>query len=130
MDNDKIYYTISEVSKICNVKTHILRSWEECIVALKPRKNKFGHRIYTQSDIKKVEIIKKLAYVDKLSLKGINDYFLSQNHDRKKTRAIEMETLWYEIYERSLRLKKIVDKLEGSDMLLSDKPELLSDKPD
>lgn len=112
MDNEKIYYSISEVCKICELKPHTLRSWEDGIIALKPKKNKFGHRIYTNGDIKKIKIIKKLVYVDKLSIKGINDYFLLKFNNKKFQKAAEAQALWYEIYNKANELKNFIDKLE------------------
>ncbi|MCR4422451.1 MAG: MerR family transcriptional regulator [Spirochaetales bacterium] len=117
MENDKIYYSISEVCKICELKPHTLRSWEEGIVALKPKKNKFGHRIYTSQDIKKIKIIKKLVYIDKLSIKGINDYFLSKFNNTKAQKIAEIQSLWYEIYDKTQNLKKFIDNLESNGIL-------------
>ncbi len=117
MEKDKIYYSISEVCKICELKPHTLRSWEEGIIALKPKKNKFGHRIYTSQDIKKIKIIKKLVYIDKLSIKGINDYFLSKFNNTKTQKIAEIQSLWYEIYDKTQSLKKFIDNLEPNDIL-------------
>lgn len=111
MREEKAYYSISEVCKMCELKPHILRSWEEGIIALKPKKNKFGHRIYTIGDIKKIKIIKKLVYVDKLSIKGINDYFLSKFNDKKFHKIAEIQSLWFEIYYKTKNIKNFIDKL-------------------
>ncbi|MFN3410980.1 MAG: MerR family transcriptional regulator [Exilispira sp.] len=119
MNEEKIYYTISEVCKICELKPHTLRNWEEAIIALKPKKNKFGHRIYTNHDIKKIKIIKKLVYVDKLSIKGINDYFLLKFSNKKVQKIAELQSLWFEIYDKALNLKKIIDKIVVDDSFLS-----------
>ncbi len=111
MDENKIYYSISEVCKICELKPYILRKWEDGIIALKPKKNKFGHRIYTFQDIKKIKIIKKLVYIDKLSIKGINDYFLLKFNNKHYQKITEIQALWYEINDKIEQLKNFIDKI-------------------
>ncbi len=69
----KLYYSISEVSKIADEEQHILRYWEKEFALLKPRKNRAGNRIYSAKDIKVVKAIKKLLRQDKLSLKGAKE---------------------------------------------------------
>lgn len=66
----KLYYSISEISKIVDEETHILRYWEKEFDQLAPRKNRAGNRIYSQYDLELIQIIKKLIREEKLSLKG------------------------------------------------------------
>lgn len=69
----KLYYSISEVSKLVDEEQHILRYWEKEFNLLKPRKNRAGNRIYSAKDIKVVKCIKKILRQDKLSLKGAKE---------------------------------------------------------
>lgn len=66
----KLYYSISEVSKITSLKQYVLRYWETEFPDLKPAKNRAGNRIYRLSDIKLVFLIKKLLYEDKYTIEG------------------------------------------------------------
>jgi DNA-binding transcriptional MerR regulator len=66
----KLYYSISEVSKITGLKQYVLRFWETEFADLKPAKNRAGNRIYRLSDIKLIFLIKKLLYVDKYTIEG------------------------------------------------------------
>lgn len=66
----KLYYSISEVSKITGLKQYVLRFWETEFADLKPAKNRAGNRIYRLSDIKLVFLIKKLLYEDKYTIEG------------------------------------------------------------
>ena len=43
----KLYYSISEVSKLTDLEQYILRYWETEFEQLKPSKNRAGNRIYT-----------------------------------------------------------------------------------
>jgi DNA-binding transcriptional MerR regulator len=66
----KLYYSISEVSKITSLKQYVLRFWETEFRDLKPAKNRAGNRIYRLSDIKLIFLIKKLLYEDKYTIEG------------------------------------------------------------
>lgn len=66
----KLYYSISEVSKITSLKQYVLRFWETEFPELKPAKNRAGNRIYRLSDIKLIFLIKKLLYEDKYTIEG------------------------------------------------------------
>ncbi len=66
----KLYYSISEVSEITDLKAHVLRYWETEFPYLKPKKNKAGNRTYTQADIDLVERIKQLLRDEKYTLEG------------------------------------------------------------
>ena len=56
----KLYYSISEVSKIVGLEQYTLRYWEREFEQLKPSKNRSENRIYTNKDIKLIIRIKKL----------------------------------------------------------------------
>ena len=48
---DKKYYSISEVSDLCNIKSHTLRFWEKEFKDLKPITRK-GNRRYYQAEVR------------------------------------------------------------------------------
>ncbi|MBI2416539.1 MAG: MerR family transcriptional regulator, partial [Ignavibacteriales bacterium] len=50
----KLYYSISEVSKITEVEQYVLRYWETEFEGLNPQKNRAGNRAYTNKDIQLV----------------------------------------------------------------------------
>ncbi|MCH8012379.1 MAG: MerR family transcriptional regulator [Candidatus Marinimicrobia bacterium] len=66
----KLYYSISEVSEIADLKQYVLRYWETEFPSLKPKKNKAGNRIYRQSDVDMVFKIKDLLYDQKFTIEG------------------------------------------------------------
>ena len=66
----KLYYSISEVSKITNLKQYVLRYWETEFPSLKPKKNSAGNRSYKQSDIDLIKKIKYLLYEKKYTIDG------------------------------------------------------------
>lgn len=66
----KLYYSISEVSKLTDLEQYILRYWETEFDQLKPSKNRAGNRIYTNKDIKLIIRIKKLLRDEKYTIEG------------------------------------------------------------
>lgn len=66
----KLYYSISEVSKLTGLEQYILRYWETEFEQLKPSKNRAGNRIYTNKNIKLILIIKKLLRDQKYTIEG------------------------------------------------------------
>ena len=60
----KKYYAIGEVSKLTEVKPHILRYWEDEFPLLRPKKNRAGNRAYRTHDLKVVFLIKRLLRED------------------------------------------------------------------
>jgi len=66
----KLYYSISEVSEITEIKPYVLRYWETEFPNLKPAKNRAGNRIYREKDIKLIHRIKQLLYDEKFTIDG------------------------------------------------------------
>jgi DNA-binding transcriptional MerR regulator len=66
----KLYYSISEVSKITGLKQYVLRYWESEFSQLKPPKNRAGNRTYRQKDIEVIHKIKELLYKKKFTIEG------------------------------------------------------------
>ncbi len=111
----KLYYSISEVSKIVDEEQHILRYWEKEFALLKPRKNRAGNRIYSAKDIKVVEAIKRLLRQDKLSLKGAKERLAAlleggEMNYRPDIDMMKSNTLNYNIFKSEKR-KNSEDKI-------------------
>jgi DNA-binding transcriptional MerR regulator len=66
----KLYYSISEVSKITDLEQYVLRYWESEFEQLKPSKNRAGNRIYTNRDIQLILHIKKLLRDERYTIEG------------------------------------------------------------
>lgn len=76
----KLYYSISEVSKLTGLEQYILRYWETEFEQLKPQKNRSGNRIYTNKDIELILQIKKLLRDKKYTLTGAKKIILEGNN--------------------------------------------------
>ena len=54
---EKRYYRIGEVAKAFGVNTSLIRFWENEFDVLRPKKNKKGNRLFTQEDLKNLQMI-------------------------------------------------------------------------
>ena len=75
----KLYYSISEVSKITELEQYVLRYWETEFEQLKPAKNLAGNRIYTNKDIKLILYIKRLLRDEKYTIEGAKKLLKTYN---------------------------------------------------
>ena len=81
----KLYYSISEVSQIAELKQYVLRYWETEFSNLRPNKNKAGNRIYKSNDVDLILEIKNLLYNRKFTIKGAKQYLLDNKNKHLKS---------------------------------------------
>jgi DNA-binding transcriptional MerR regulator len=93
----KLYYSISEVSKITELEQYVLRYWETEFENLKPAKNLAGNRIYTNKDIKLILFIKKLLRDEKYTIEGAKKIIKNiYSKDEKRIENPKMEKYYAE----------------------------------
>ena len=68
--SDKRYYKIGEVAKAFNVNASLIRFWDKEFDVLKPKKNNKGNRLFTQEDIKNLQLIYHLVKEKGFTLDG------------------------------------------------------------
>ena len=66
----KRYFTIGEVSELCNVKPHVLRYWEQEFPQLKPVKRRGNRRYYQRQDVLMIREIRSLLYEQGYTIGG------------------------------------------------------------
>ena len=54
------FYPISVVAELTGIKAMTLRAWERRYEFVKPSRSETGHRLYSLSDVKKIQAIKEL----------------------------------------------------------------------
>ncbi len=86
----KLYYSISEVSKITDLEQYVLRYWESEFDLLKPAKNRAGNRIYTNRDIKLILYIKKLLRDERYTIEGAKQVLKSYTPDNDAGEQLEL----------------------------------------
>ena len=88
----KLYYSISEVSKLTGLEQYILRYWETEFEQLKPGKNRAGNRIYTNKDIKLILQIKRLLREEKYTIEGAKQILVDLQLESPAATPADSET--------------------------------------
>jgi DNA-binding transcriptional MerR regulator len=79
---DKLYFKISEVSRLVGVPQYVLRYWETEFPALAPLKSSNrGHRLYRRKDVELLLEVKRLLYEQRFTIEG------ARNHLKSRRRA-------------------------------------------
>ena len=89
--NERLYYPISEVCRMLELKPHVLRYWESAFPMLNPHKNKAGTRVYRPGDVRTLQYIQRLLYDEGYTIEGAR----KKLEDMKKVQgqmALELET--------------------------------------
>lgn len=116
---NKISFKIGEIAKLLEVKTHVLRYWEEEFSFLKPKKFSNNQRLYLKKDIEILFLIRHLLYRKKFSIKGVQENLLHYYRQLKESNKRSEETKKHDdktvkkIKELLLGIKAIKCKLEG-----------------
>lgn len=111
----KLYYSISEVSKLADVEQYILRYWESEFEQLRPSKNRAGNRVYTNEDIKLIFKIKRLLRDEKYTVEGAKKV-LSEGEVKDLESVDESEDFEEEVIDEKEKLKR--DLMEIRNFLL------------
>jgi DNA-binding transcriptional MerR regulator len=72
----KLYYSISEISDILDIKQSVIRYWEGEFKELKPQKNRAGNRIYKKDDIAIIRLIRHYMHEKHLSIQETKEMIM------------------------------------------------------
>lgn len=86
---NKVYFTIGEVGRICNLKPHVLRYWEQEFPSLSPSKRRGNRRYYQHKDLELILLIKDLLYRQGYTIEGARQC-LNQRKATQKTTNIKL----------------------------------------
>jgi DNA-binding transcriptional MerR regulator len=107
----KLYYSISEVSKITDIEQYVLRYWETEFEQLSPQKNRAGNRIYTNKDIRLILYIKELLREKKYTIEGAKK--ILEDYEQEKKQAIEIkEKKIHTVTDISVEVEKDIPSLK------------------
>ena len=103
----KRYFTIGEVSELCDVKAHVLRYWEQEFPQLKPVKRRGNRRYYQRHDVILIRRIRALLYEQGFTIGGARQ--------RLSGNEVKEELSQAQILVRELRaeLEAVVDILRN-----------------
>jgi len=77
---DKKYFTIGEVAELCQLKSHVLRYWEQVFPQLEPSKRR-GRRYYQRVDVELVLEIKTLLHDQGFTIPGAKSRLAKKGTD-------------------------------------------------
>ncbi len=90
LKEEKLYYSIGEVSKLFDISRSLIRYWESEFEILKPHKNGKGERKFTKKNIEQLNIIYHLVKERGFTLKGAKSEIESnKNKLQKKHQALK-----------------------------------------
>lgn len=107
---DKIYFTIGEVAEIFNVKTSLIRYWEQEFKQLHPHKNRKGDRRYIKKDINTLHSIYTLVKEKGYTLDGAKKALAEGEGRNEEEKRFLMEKL-HDIKAELLILKSKLSQL-------------------
>ncbi|MDQ2993636.1 MAG: MerR family transcriptional regulator [Pseudomonadota bacterium] len=67
---EKFFFSIGEVSQLCDLKPHVLRYWEQEFPQLAPSKRRGNRRYYQRDDVLVIREIRSLLYDQGYTIEG------------------------------------------------------------
>lgn len=81
---DKFFFSIGEVSQLCDLKPHVLRYWEQEFPQLAPSKRRGNRRYYQRDDVLTIREIRSLLYEQGYTIEGARARLSSKENKTKK----------------------------------------------
>lgn len=82
LPKEKLYFSIGELAKAFGVNASLIRFWDNEFDILKPKKNAKGNRMFTQEDVKNLQLIFHLVKERGFTLDGAKTHL---KEGQKKT---------------------------------------------
>lgn len=86
----KRYFTIGEVSELCDVKPHVLRYWEQEFPNLSPVKRRGNRRYYQRQDVILIRQIRALLYEQGYTIGGARTRLNSPDSEQSQTQYSQL----------------------------------------
>jgi len=106
----KLYYSISEVSKMFELSNSTLRYWESEFSVLKPKKNRHGERAYTKKDIAVISNIFTLVKQRGFTIEGAKKEIANT---KKQSPAFDKEKLVKKLVDVKSKMEKLLSGLDS-----------------
>ena len=103
---EKLYYSISEVAEITDVKPYVLRFWEKEFPLLRPKKNRGGNRTYQKHEIALVNRIKHLLYDEGFTIEGARQKL--RDNQKAVSRDQKMAKTLHQIKKELMELERLL----------------------
>ena len=107
-NKNRLYFSISEVSKYFKVNESTLRHWEKEFLLLDPRKSTKGTRTYSREDVKNIQIIYNL-----LKVKGLTVWGAKKELRSKQTEMERKQDVINRLMQLKSEVKALRDELDN-----------------
>tara|TARA_B100000768_G_C11149289_1_gene319589 strand:+ start:417 stop:743 length:327 start_codon:yes stop_codon:yes gene_type:complete len=102
---EKLYYNIGEVAGALDVKTSLLRFWENEFEEINPKKKDSGTRKYTPKDLEIIQLIYHLVKEKGMTLGG------AKRQLKEKNGIVAHKDILIKLEKIKLELKQISDQI-------------------
>ena len=103
----KRYFTIGEVSELCDVKSHVLRYWEQEFPTLSPVKRRGNRRYYQRHDVLLIRQIRSLLYEQGYTIEGARKKLSGKEANKDSNQSSQLvHQLVTELEDVLITLKK------------------------
>ncbi|RLA49439.1 MAG: MerR family transcriptional regulator [Gammaproteobacteria bacterium] len=103
----KRYFTIGEVSELCEVKPHVLRYWEQEFPTLSPVKRRGNRRYYQRQDVLLIRQIRSLLYDQGFTIGGARQRLGGENVKEEATQIRQI------VNQTISELEEVLDALKA-----------------
>ena len=103
----KRYFTIGEVSDLCQVKPHVLRYWEQEFPQLKPVKRRGNRRYYQRQDVIMIRQIRSLLYDQGYTIGGARQKMAGDDAKEDITKSSQL------VKQMITELEDVLETLKG-----------------
>ncbi len=79
------------MSKLCDLKPHVLRYWEQEFLQLKPVTRRGNRRYYQQEEVLLIRKIRQLLYFDGFTIQGAKTKLSNKQFIKDTTSKVEIE---------------------------------------
>ena len=87
----KRYFAIGEASKLCDLKPHVLRYWEQEFSQLTPVTRRGNRRYYQQEELLLIRKIRQLLYFEGFTIQGAKSKLSDRQFVKDTTSQIEID---------------------------------------
>jgi DNA-binding transcriptional MerR regulator len=108
-DNQKLFYSISEVAELLELNASTIRFWEKEFSALQPKKTQKGNRQFTKKDIELIQRISFLVKEKGYTIQGAKDQLKTRESQRDNSEETEVIKKLQAIRRKLIELKKNLD---------------------
>ena len=107
---DKLYFTIGEVGRLCDLKPHVLRYWEQEFPQLSPSKRRGNRRYYQRKDVVLVRQIRQLLYEQGYTIEGARQQISNVKETDKET-AAPLDRVTVNLENAISNLERVAERL-------------------